>query len=276
MKLYRLSPLLIVFLVLIFAAIAPAIANAQVEDPLDEDPVFIVCGAVAFDGGNVVVDGIIILHEGAYDPNDFIEGNIVAVYGTLSDNDTSLSPDETVILNDLSECDALEEALPDDEVVFCDVADAPENDEDCEKPHPIAVILADEFDYDLATIHDWHDEEGFGYGEIARMLLIVDLSEDEEVDIDLIMELREGGAGWGQIVREVGLNPRDLAPGRVISGRYDPEGENELPAVQFVAPVSQPQNNGHANSNANNTNRGSRNGNSGGNRNGNANGRGRG
>ena len=278
MKPFRFSSLHIVFLILIFAVVAPFMANAQ-EDPLEEAPIFIVCGEVAFDAENVVVNEIIILPEGAYDAGDFAPGGIVAVYGTLSDDETSLSPSETVVLTNLSDCDSLEAEEPDDNaVVFCNFIDENDEeaiDEECEKPHPIAVILADEFEYDLEIIHAWHDE-GFGFGEIARMLLIVDLADDEDVDTDAIIEMREDGDGWGQIVRELGLNPRDLAPGRVISGRYNPEEETESPAAQSAAPVTQPQNNGHANGNSNN-NQGNRNGNSGNqNNNGNANGRGRG
>ena len=273
---YRLSTLLIVFVAFIFAVVVPVIADEHEEDPLEDEPVFVVCGEVEIVGDDVVVKGVVILLAAGDDTSLFVEENIVAVYGTLSEDETSLDPEQTVALDDISECDGLEE---DEDVVFCDVStgdegilDEPvegeddENDEACETPHPIAVILADEFEVDLATIHEWH-EDGYGFGEIARILLIVDVLDDEDSDADTIIEMREDGAGWGEIIRDLELNPRDLAPGRVISGRYNPQDIDELPAVQAIAPPGHAQNNGNANGNANNN---------GGNANGNANGNGRG
>ncbi|HML24464.1 MAG TPA: thrombospondin type 3 repeat-containing protein [Aggregatilinea sp.] len=87
----------------------------------------------------------------------------------------------------------------------------------CDRPgHPVATALAAEFDLDYDVVMGWHCQ-GFGFGEIARALLISEQSDGTTPD-DLLAE-KAGGLGWGEIVKEYDVQPSSLAPGRVISAQ---------------------------------------------------------
>ena len=103
--------------------------------------------------------------------------------------------------------------------------------------HPVALALAEEFayaydddaDYAYSVIADWHCS-GKGFGEIARALLIAEKFKGEEgetVTPEEVMAMRDEGMGWGQIKKEFGVNPSDLAPGRVISGKHHGQEDEE-------------------------------------------------
>jgi hypothetical protein len=96
--------------------------------------------------------------------------------------------------------------------------------------HPVALALAAEFNVDYSVIADWHCS-GFGFGEIARALLIAEKFEGEEgetVTADELLAMRDQGMGWGQIKQEYGVKPSDLAPGRVISGKHHGQEEEQI------------------------------------------------
>jgi hypothetical protein len=105
--------------------------------------------------------------------------------------------------------------------------------------HPVALALANEFAYAYdddadsaySVIADWHCS-GKGFGEIARALLIAEKFKGEEgetVTPEEVMAMRDEGMGWGQIKKEFGVKPSDLAPGRVISGKHQrPEDDETL------------------------------------------------
>ena len=91
--------------------------------------------------------------------------------------------------------------------------------------HPVATALAGAFELDYATVLGWHCD-GFGFGEIARALLIADLTG--EMTAEELLAGFEGGRAWGHIMQDLGLSPSQFAPGRVISGRYGRQnGESE-------------------------------------------------
>jgi hypothetical protein len=96
--------------------------------------------------------------------------------------------------------------------------------------HPVALALAEEFEVDYSVIADWHCS-GKGFGEIARALLIAEKFEGEEgetVTADELLAMRDDGQGWGQIKKEFGVKPSDLAPGRVISGKHQVQEEEQV------------------------------------------------
>jgi hypothetical protein len=96
--------------------------------------------------------------------------------------------------------------------------------------HPVALALAAEFNVDYRVIADWHCS-GFGFGEIARALLIAEKFEGEEgetVTPEELLALRDDGEGWGQIKKEYGVMPSDLAPGHVISGKHHGQEEEQV------------------------------------------------
>jgi hypothetical protein len=125
----------------------------------------------------------------------------------------------------------------------CEAEPAVEEEEPAEElcmrdDHPVALALANEFayqydddaDHAYSVIADWHCS-GKGFGEIARALLIAEKFEGEEgetVTADELLAMREAGQGWGQIKKEYGVKPSDLAPGRVISGKHQVQEEEQV------------------------------------------------
>ncbi len=85
---------------------------------------------------------------------------------------------------------------------------------------PVATRLATAFQVPVDEIMDWHCQ-GFGFGEIARAYLLVQLSEDEQdtLTVDQIFAWRKSGQGWGNIIKAFGVDPSRLAPGLVIRFR---------------------------------------------------------
>ena len=281
MKFTRFLTISLAVLTLALAAIIPNIA--QEEAPIAvEDITFAVCGAIEFAGDDILVNGVVIAPAGAFNPSAFTDGDAIAITGHMLNDDT-LQATGYEVLEDVAACDTdneegtedstdvLDETIEDGEDTTTDVAT--EEDDICAEDeastteeaedacdaggHPVAVILADEFDLDLDVVEGWH-AEGFGYGEIARILLIADQLED--IDADDLFGLRESGQGWGTIMRALDVHPSQIAPGRVISGRYNADAEN----------VARIRGNRNGNRNGNGNGRGNRNGN----RNGNGGGRG--
>jgi len=92
-------------------------------------------------------------------------------------------------------------------------------------PHPVAQALADEFDVPYDTVIGWHCD-GYGFGEIAKALLIAE--QVEGTTPEELLDRRAGGEGWGEIKKDYDVDPSDLAPGRVISGKKDKKGDAEV------------------------------------------------
>jgi hypothetical protein len=115
--------------------------------------------------------------------------------------------------------------------------------------HPVAEALADEFEEDYDTIMGWHCE-GFGFGEIARALLLAEQSE--EYTAEDFLQMKADGLGWGQIKKEAGVSPSDLAPGRVIRHGHahdqDQEEEEEQAEAQMQTAGPDESQNGPGNS----------------------------
>lgn len=78
---------------------------------------------------------------------------------------------------------------------------------------PVAARLADAFGVSYDEIMGWFCK-GFGFGEIARAYF---LAEKTGTSVEAIFAMRTAGQGWGQIVKQLGVDPKDLAPGKAIS-----------------------------------------------------------
>lgn len=90
---------------------------------------------------------------------------------------------------------------------------------------PVAARLADAFGVSYDEIMAWHCK-GFGFGEIAKAYLLAKQAGKSAGDY---LAMRTAGKGWGQIIKETGVKPKDLAPGSVIRGSKDnkPDKDNK-------------------------------------------------
>lgn len=242
----------------------------------------------------LVIDGV-IFEVGTVDVAGVALGDWVTVVANLSEDDVytlqELTPelediDGDTVLNDDDNCpfDANEDQLDTDEDGIGDICQAvDEDDEDADEDedttacdtrvdHPVATALAAEFEVDYDTVMGWHCD-GFGFGEISRALMLADQAEDGAAPEEYL-EMKAGGLGWGEIVKDSGVNPGDLAQGRVISQKNkdkDKDGEDEDSSdegVQLEQTVTGPgssgnNNGGGNNNNGNNGNNGGGNGNNG-------------
>lgn len=97
-------------------------------------------------------------------------------------------------------------------------------------PHPVGMRLAEAFDVPYGQIMDWHCD-GFGFGEIARALILGELNE-EGVTAQDVLDMKDSGLGWGQIKKEFDVHPSELAPGQVKKGKVgfvddDDDGDDD-------------------------------------------------
>ncbi len=83
--------------------------------------------------------------------------------------------------------------------------------------HPVATRLANAFGVSYDEVMGWHCK-GFGFGEIAKAYLLAKQTGKPASDY---LGMRTAGKGWGQIIKEAGVKPKDLAPGSVIRGTKD-------------------------------------------------------
>jgi hypothetical protein len=120
-----------------------------------------------------------------------------------------------------------------------DACEDQETEEPCSRlGHPVATALSEEFEVDYDTVMGWHCE-GFGFGEIAKALLLEEQSED--LTAEDFLQMRTDGLGWGQIMKDSDVSPSDLAPGRVISGHKNKHGQDEEQEQQQTETETQVQ-----------------------------------
>jgi hypothetical protein len=91
--------------------------------------------------------------------------------------------------------------------------------------HPVATRLADAFGVSYDEIMGWHCK-GFGFGEIAKAYLLKKQTGKEAAEY---LGMRTAGKGWGQIIKEAGVKPKDLAPGSAIRGTKDKPDKPDKP-----------------------------------------------
>lgn len=185
-------------------------------------------GVVEEIGANqVVISGYTVAPAGVFQPAQleigeevFIGGYILAD-GTLHTTVFSLDPA-------FDPLDTDGDGIPNDEDNCPDVANPDQTDTDgdgigdaCETgddnvetclpdDQPVAVALADTFGVPYETIVGWYCDDGFGFGEISRALLLAEASGGVLTVEDIFAQLAEG-LGWGEIIKAAGLNPADLS-----------------------------------------------------------------
>lgn len=202
-------------------------------------------------------------HAGHGDSEGFCEG----------DDEDDLVEDEDDADDDEDEGDEDDDEENDEDSDACGfVAEASEGDADDDNSgncHPVLDVLSLAFEVPYAELQALRDDD-YGVGEIARLYL---LAEEAGEDVDAIIEMRDSGMGWGQIMREFpDVHPSDLAPGRVIvlgNGRGDSIDDDLLDDDNVEVLNNRPGNgNGNGPGNANGNRNGNRNGNGPGNGNG--------
>ncbi len=123
----------------------------------------------------------------------------------------------------------------------CDPTDDREEEPEdtvCDRPnHPVAEALAASFEVDYDTIMGWHCD-GYGFGEIARALLLADY--DGTVTAQELLDLFASGLGWGEIKKQYDVHPSELAPGQTISVRARERHREETEAGEEVEPATAP------------------------------------
>jgi hypothetical protein len=97
--------------------------------------------------------------------------------------------------------------------------------EGCRSPNPTAIRLAAAFGVSPEEIMAKHCA-GFGFGEIAKAYQLARLCKESENPADCksaddFLAMKKGGMGWGKIIKESGVHPSKLAPGKIMKGTAD-------------------------------------------------------
>lgn len=217
--------LMLTIVVLLVAAVALPLA-AQTATP-DPSSLVLAMGPVDLTSGNVTVAGYIIV-PGAESPLPVLhQGDVVIVIGYLLPDGITIQvvtfeflvePEVTPEVTPEATLEVTPEVTPEATLeVTPEITPEPEV---CNFPnHPVALRIADAFHVSYEEVIAWHCR-GFGFGEITRAYLI---AEETGEAVETYFGLRDSGLGWGQIVRETGIHPSELAPGQVHRGGYDAE-----------------------------------------------------
>ncbi len=270
-------------LALLLAISIPLAAQDDIStDDLTDDDAIVLIGELSFsENGDIIMtvtdeetgetEMFIIAPAGAFNPSTVEDGDVVIIMGRLlPDGMTVQAAEFEFFVEEEEEPEVDPEATPEMEMT-----EEPPIEED-EEPvvtcgnsnHPVAARFAAEFEMSVDDIMAMHCD-GNGFGNIARALLLAQNDENGATAQDFL-DRHRGGEGWGQIVRESGMHPSELAPGQIGRNRNTDEDDSD-----DTTAASQPGNgngrgNGNSGNNGNNGNNG--NGNNGNNGNGRGNG----
>jgi uncharacterized membrane protein YgcG len=246
----------------------------------------IITGAVMFGpNGEIIVSGIVIAPASAFNPSSLREGDLVIVTGVML-NETTLqavsleffmdetatptatatetpTPSITPTLDLTTTATPTVTATP--TLTVTPTLTLEPTQVVCGNPnHPVAQQIADTFGVSYDEVMAFHCA-GNGFGNIVRAYALAAAAGDLSQTATYLTR-HQSGEGWGQIVRESGVHPSELAPGRVLKGN--------IPGATPAADASTSQGNGNGNGNGGGNGNGQ--GNGGGNGNGNGNGGGNG
>ncbi|MBE2268636.1 MAG: hypothetical protein IAE80_10440 [Anaerolinea sp.] len=226
---YRLGLALAAGLLVVIGLAAHVPLTAQAVTPTaDPENVVLITGAVDLSQGNVRVNNFVLISVSGLIPVGLEQGDFVVVLGNLLPGTNTV---EVIFFEWLDAPDVT--PTPESTAIPTDEAD------DCNRPdHPAAEVIAERFDVPYDEVIGWHCD-GFGFGEITRAYV---LAETTGETADSYLERRRGGEGWGQIIRESGVHPRDLAPGQVRRGG---ESDDDMTTPQPGRGRDQGQGNGH-------------------------------
>jgi hypothetical protein len=83
---------------------------------------------------------------------------------------------------------------------------------DPQTPNPAAMRLAQGVGVPASQIMAWHCK-GKGFGEIRKAYVLAELTKGPgmtALSVEQIFAMRDGGKGWGQIVKSTGLSMKDF------------------------------------------------------------------
>ncbi len=231
-------------------AAVPLLAQTTPIEPPEGSELVLITGPVDLSTGSLMVGEFVLVPSGATLPPLLRQGDVVIVTGyLLADGVTVLVLTIELFVEDDPQLTPEVTPEPSPEVtpelppavtptVIPELTPEPTPDvSGCEQPnHPIALAYAREFGVSYEEIVGWRCL-GFGYGEIARAYV---LAYETGADPVTYFEQRAAGMGWGQIVRQEGVHPAQLAPGRVIAGRAGgPPWLRAVPEPPTVEPASE-------------------------------------
>jgi hypothetical protein len=93
--------------------------------------------------------------------------------------------------------------------------------------HPVALAISDFFGIPYTEVMSLH-QSGLGFGEIARVYMIAKYSNGQ-VTPDQVLQMRESGEGWGQIMKQLGFHPGGKGLGAIMSGHGVKDQPNGKP-----------------------------------------------
>ena len=283
MKIYPFSKIVLIFLFSLLLMVPVSAQTVTEGEELDTVEITF-SGHISFDEeGNVYIDGYFLAPAGAISPSELSDGQYVEVTGIFLNDDTfQLTEIDTSVEEPTCDVTGATEDTADDcveepvEEPTCDATGATEDTaDDCvEEPvcepdgHPVAARIADAFDVDACEVEEMHDE-GNGFGNIARAYLLAEAAnlalvdgEGEPIDAQYFIDMHEAGMGWGQIVKDSGVHPSDLAPGKLKKRAANDDDTDTSDDTGTLTTTESNTNNGNGNSNANaNSNNGNGNSN---------------
>ena len=251
---HRISMALGLVLVLLagMALVVPLSAQ-EVPPTADPNTVITITGEIDLSQGVVQVNGFTLI--GTL-PAGLQQGDIVVVIGNQLADGLSIEvivfemvvpitpePEPTVEATPELTPEATVEATPEVTVepeATLEVGCTNEN-------QPVAQSIADAFGVPYAEIMNLHCS-GFGFGEIARAYLLEEATGTPAVDF---LDRQAAGEGWGNILRDTGVSPQDLAPGQLRRRGDDAESTPDPEATVDPGATPEPRGNGQGNDGGN-------------------------
>jgi ABC-type glycerol-3-phosphate transport system substrate-binding protein len=80
--------------------------------------------------------------------------------------------------------------------------------EPTEESKQVPQAIADYFEVEVSAVVAWHTQ-GYGYGEIVKAYA---LAKETGKTVEEIFAMFDAGKGWGEIIKDLGLQPGKLEP----------------------------------------------------------------
>ncbi len=214
------------------AARANSVVAGGSTSPAASGQSVVITGAIAVNSsGQMTVGAFVIVPMTANVPALLRPGDVVIVVGVLQPDGKTIYTDSIILYDDSTPAPVV--ATPTRSVLptpisatfvpfptpvwtpqptSIPVSDA--SDQGCDHDgQPVAERIADAFSVSYETVMQMHCA-GNGFGEITRAFV---LQAKTGVPAWTYLQCHQNGEGWGEIIKDAGVAPSDLAPGQVIS-----------------------------------------------------------